>query len=132
MTRPAPLDYDRDEDDEPVVSPASRVSPGPGTSEGAADLVVTGPVWYWRGPAPFHFLRVSPEDSAGLRAVSADVTYGWGMIPVTATLGGTRWTTALFPKDGGYLVPIKDRVRSAEEIGVDDVVTVAVVVGDAR
>ncbi len=56
------------------------------------------------------------------------MSYGWGMVPVTATLGGTEWTTSLFPKDGQYLVPIKDAVRSAERIEVGDVVTVGLVV----
>jgi hypothetical protein len=51
------------------------------------------------------------------------------MIPVTARIGGTRWTTSLFPKDGGYVVPIKDAVRAAEGLEVDDVVTVTLVVG---
>ncbi len=43
-------------------------------------------------------------------------------------IGGTSWTTSLFPKDGGYLVPLKDRVRSAEDIAEDDVVEVVLTV----
>ena len=44
------------------------------------------------------------------------MTYGWGMIPVAAQIGGTRWTTSLFPKDGGYVVPLKDLVRKGERL----------------
>ena len=44
------------------------------------------------------------------------------MVPVTVQIGATSWTTSLFPKDGGYLVPLKDRVREAEDIAQDDVV----------
>jgi hypothetical protein len=51
------------------------------------------------------------------------VTYGWGVIPVTVRLGQTEWKTSLFPKNGGYLVPIKDSVRKAEALGQGDVVT---------
>ena len=50
------------------------------------------------------------------------------MIPVTAHLGDTTWTTSLFPKDGGYIVPLKDKVRMAEDVDVDDVVTVRLTV----
>jgi hypothetical protein len=45
------------------------------------------------------------------------------MIPVEATIGSTRWTTSLFPKDGAYIVPLKDLVRNAERIEVGDKVT---------
>ena len=88
----------------------------------------TGKVWFWRGPSPYHFVTVPAEQSAQLRAVSASVTYGWGMVPVTATIGATTWTTSLFPKDGGYLLPVKDLVRRAEAIDVEDTVHVALVV----
>lgn len=36
------------------------------------------------------------------------------MIPVEVTIGRTTWTTSLYPKQGGYLLPVKDAVRSAE------------------
>jgi len=52
------------------------------------------------------------------------VTYGWGMIPVRVQIGRTRWRTSLFPKDGGYVVPLKAKVRRAERIDDGDVVTV--------
>ena len=85
---------------------------------------VTGEVWFWRGPSPYHFVTVDDDASAAIKAASAAVTYGWGMIPVSAELGSTAWTTSLFPKDGRYLVPLKDKVRDAEGIDVGDVVTV--------
>jgi uncharacterized protein DUF1905 len=92
------------------------------------DLEFSGEVWHWRGPAPFHFVTVPEAESAELRATAALVTYGWGMIPAELVIGSTRWTTSLFPKDGGYVVPIKDRVRRAEQIAVGDTVTVRLAV----
>jgi hypothetical protein len=83
-----------------------------------------GPIWHWRGPAPFYFVTVPEEDSRELKAVSSAVTYGWGMIPVTARIGSTTWKTSLFPKDGRYLLPLKDAVRRAEGLAEGDVVTV--------
>jgi Domain of unknown function (DUF1905) len=87
-------------------------------------LEFSGPVWFWKGPSPFHFVTVPDEESAELQEVAAALTYGWGMIPVTARVGETEWTTSLFPKDGGYIVPVKDLVRRAESLSVDDTVTV--------
>jgi hypothetical protein len=87
------------------------------------DLEFSGEVWSWRGPAPYHFVTVPEDDSAELQEMAAAVTYGWGMIPVSARIGETRWTTSLFPKDGGYVVPLKDLVRKAERIDVGDQVT---------
>ena len=84
------------------------------------ELSFDGEIWYWRGPSPFHFVTVPPEESDQIHAVSALVTYGWGVIPVAARVGDTRWTTSLFPKDGGYLVPIKLSVRQAENLQLGD------------
>jgi hypothetical protein len=92
------------------------------------DLEFSGEVWLWRGPAPYHFVTVPADESAELRSTSALVTYGWGMIPVEARIGSTCWTTSLFPKDGGYVVPLKDRVRRAERIEVGDEVRVRLAV----
>ena len=88
------------------------------------DLRVEGEIFFWRGPSPYHFVRVPEEQSAALKAASAAVTYGWGMIPVAAELDGTKWTTSLFPKDGGYLIPVKDKVRYGLELDVGDVVAI--------
>ena len=43
------------------------------------------------------------------------------MIPVRVRAGKTKWETSLWPKDGGYIVPIKDVVRRAEEVDDGDV-----------
>ncbi len=92
------------------------------------DLAFSGEVFYWRGPSPYHYVRVPDEPSAALEAVAPVVSYGWGVIPVSARIGETEWTTSLFPKDGGYLVPLKDRVRKAEAVELGDVVAVRLTV----
>jgi hypothetical protein len=92
------------------------------------DLTFSGELWYWRGPAPFHFIAVPEDPSAVLRAMSADVSYGWGMIPVRVRIGKSVWETALFPKDGRYVVPVKDAVRKAEGLVLGDTVAVQLVI----
>jgi hypothetical protein len=88
-----------------------------------------GTIWYWRGPAPWYFVTVPAEQSRELNAIVRLVTYGWGMIPVQVRIGQTEWTTSLFPKEGCYLVPIKARVRTAEQLAEGDTVTVQLEVG---
>jgi hypothetical protein len=50
------------------------------------------------------------------------------MIPVRARIGATEWQTSLFPKDGLYVVPLKDAVRRAEGLDEGDTVTVRLTV----
>jgi hypothetical protein len=88
------------------------------------ELEFSAEVWSWRGPSPYHFVTVPEAESADLRATASAVTYGWGMVPAELRIGATQWTTSLFPKDGGYVVPLKDMVRNAENIAVGDIVTV--------
>lgn len=83
-----------------------------------------GKIWFWHGPSPYYFVTVPEEQSQDLKAVLRFVTYGWGMIPVNVRIGSTEWKTSLFPKDGRYIVPLKDSVRAAEDLGVDDEVAV--------
>lgn len=92
------------------------------------DFELQGPVVEWRGPAPFYFLALPVEDSEDLKVAAKGMEY-WGQVPVVARIGGTDFTTALFPKDGRYLLPLKDAVRRAEGIDVDDVLTAALSLG---
>ncbi|MEX0153177.1 DUF1905 domain-containing protein [Microbacterium sp. LMI1-1-1.1] len=85
-------------------------------------LRFSGEIWFWRGPAPFHFVTVPEREAARIAEVAPVVTYGWGMIPAAVTIGRTRVTTSLWPKDGGYVVPIKKALQDAEGVAVDDVV----------
>jgi len=74
---------------------------------------------------------VPEEESAGSKVASSAVTYGRGMIPLRSRIGATEWTTSLFPKNGLYVVPLKDAVRTAERLEVGDQVTLRLIV-DAR
>ncbi|TDD19315.1 DUF1905 domain-containing protein [Nonomuraea diastatica] len=92
------------------------------------DLEFSGEMWFWKGPAPWHYITVPDDECRDLASIAALVSYGWGMIPVAARIRGTRWRTSLFPQDGRYLVPVKAAVRKAERVGVGDVVTVRLTV----
>ncbi|MBK3576326.1 DUF1905 domain-containing protein [Streptomyces sp. MBT65] len=91
-------------------------------------FVFTGRVIEWRGPSPYYFVPVPDEESADIREVAAMASYGWGVIPVEARIGGVGFTTSLFPKDGGYLLPLKNAVRKPQGLGADDTVSVEMTV----
>ena len=92
------------------------------------DLSFRGRVIEWRGPAPFFFVPLPGPEAADVREVAAMATYGWGVIPVEVSLGGPRFETSLFPKDGGYLLPLKAAVRAPQQITAGDEVDVALTV----
>ena len=52
------------------------------------------------------------------------------MIPVFALIGATEWKTSLYPKDGAYIVPLKDAVRRAEGIDEGDEISIRLTVRD--
>lgn len=78
---------------------------------------------HWRGPAPFVFAPLTPELSDEVKDAARGRMY-WGQVPVTATIGGTTFETAMWPKDGRFLLPIKVAVQRAERIDVGDPVSV--------
>ena len=81
-------------------------------------IQISGVIWYWKGPAPFYFLTVPEPHATEIKQIEKLVTYGWGMIPAVATIGRTTWKTALWPKDGRYILPLNAKVRKAE--GLDE------------
>ncbi|MER6425710.1 DUF1905 domain-containing protein [Streptomyces sp. NPDC001137] len=92
------------------------------------ELAFSGQVIEWRGPAPYYFVPVPDQESADICEVAAMATYGWGVIPVQARIGETAFETSLFPKDGCYLLPLKQAVRGPQGIGAGDDVTVEMTV----
>ncbi len=93
------------------------------------NMEFSGKIWFWKGPAPWFFVTVPEAQCRDLKAMSPFVTYGWGMIPATVRIGKTTYKTALWPKDGLYIVPLKASVRKAEKLEEGDYVTIRLEVG---
>lgn len=89
-------------------------------SDPVVEIAFTAPLIEWRGPAPFYFLAL-PEDQVGEVHYGARLaSYGWGCVPVEAEIDGTVFTTSLFPRDGGYMLPVKAAVRKATGLALGD------------
>lgn len=95
-------------------------------------LQFRAPVIHWRGPAPYFYARLPPEIAAEISKVKQAASYGWGVIPVEATIDGVSFTTSLFPKDETYLLPLKLAVRRQIGVTADDEVAVAMTIGWGR
>ena len=85
-------------------------------------------VWLWQGDAPasWHFVTIPEEISDDIKDSHFGPRRGFGSIKVNATIGSTKWNTSIFPdsKTGCYLLPLKKKVREAEEIEFDSEVRV--------
>jgi hypothetical protein len=79
---------------------------------------------YWRGPSPFFYAPIPSPLTAEIGRLSKLMTYGWGMIPVEAKIGGVVFRTSLFPKDETYLLPLKAEVRRKTGITAGDAISV--------
>ena len=96
------------------------------------EVTVTGEIWCWRGPSPFFFITVPDADAEVMKDEWSYASYGWGMLPVYVRIGATTFTTSLFPKDGRFVVPLKDAVRRAEQLAEGDVPTLTVTLRTSR
>ena len=89
------------------------------------DATFSAELFEWRGPAPFYWLSLPDDVCDYIRDEAEEASYGWGAIPVSVRIGDTEWETSLLPRDGGYVLPVKNAVRAQEGIGDGDTVTVA-------
>lgn len=82
-------------------------------------------VWPYPGMDGWFFLIVDKKRSAELSEKYAKKKRGFGSFPVMATIGKTTWKTSIFPdkQSGTYLLPLKAKVRKAEAIAAEDMVS---------
>ena len=92
------------------------------------ELTFTGDLVEWRGPAPFFFVPLPEEEADLVDQVKAGIAY-WGVVPVTARIGETEFTTAMFPREGTWFLPVKAAVRRAESVELDHPVRVELQLG---
>jgi hypothetical protein len=74
----------------------------------------------WRGPPPYLFAPIPDHLVGEVHYAARAASYGWGMVPVTAQIGTTEFTTSLFRRGDTYVLPIKVAVQRAEGLGLGD------------
>jgi len=82
-------------------------------------------VLVYQGPSAWRFLALPIPEAREIKAQYGNQSKGWGSLPVSVTIGETTWETSIFPdtKSGTYLLPLKAKVRNAEDITDDSTVT---------
>lgn len=86
------------------------------------DIAFTATIIEWRGPAPFYFAAIPEEHVGAVRYAAHEASYGWGCVPAEVQIGGVAFSTSLFPRDGGYLVPLKAAVRARAGVALGDAI----------
>lgn len=93
-------------------------------SSGRQEWEFSGEIFQWRGPSPYYFVAMPEEESHDLKAAASGLSYYRGVIQIRVGIGDTEWTTRLLPKDGRYLVPLRDSVRKPLELADGELVTI--------
>jgi hypothetical protein len=86
-------------------------------------------LWLWdaRRTQSWTFVSLPTRQSQEIRDLAGGLRRGFGSVRVRATIGGSTWTTSIFPaSQAGYVLPVKRPVRVAEGLDVGDVATVTV------
>jgi hypothetical protein len=92
-------------------------------------IVFDAELWIWdaRRTDSWTFVSLPAEESEEIRELTAGPRRGFGSVRVRVAVGGTTWTTSIFPGEGGrYALPVKRAVRKAEGLEAGDTTTVTV------
>ena len=93
-------------------------------------LVFETELWIWdaRRADSWTFVSLPADASEEIRELAGGTRRGFGSLRVRVTVGGSTWTTSIFPDSarGTYVLPIKRRVREAEALVAGDVATVEI------
>lgn len=88
------------------------------------EIAFAGEAVNWRGPAPHVFVAIPSESVDAVRDAAREASYGWGCVPVSVSANEVAFTTSLFPREGGYMLPLKLKVRQQADIAIGDMVSV--------
>jgi hypothetical protein len=93
-------------------------------------VVFDAELWIWdaRRADSWTFVSLPVDASEEIREVAGGPRRGFGAVRVRVTIGGTAWTTSIFPDGarGCYVLPVERTVRKAEALGTGDIATVTV------
>ena len=88
-------------------------------------------VWRTEDYGDIGYVRIEGEaaDAIGayelVRRLELGRRRGFGSVKVEAAIGGSRWSTSVFPqKGGGWFLPVKKAVCRAEDLAAGDEVAV--------
>ena len=91
-------------------------------------------LWIWdaRKGESWTFVTLPVDASEEIRELTDGPRRGFGSVRVRAAIGGSTWTTSIFPDSGrnAYVLPVKRAIRKAESLDTGDTATVTVEILD--
>ena len=103
---------------------------GPAGDAALVVVVFAAELWPWdaRRADSWIFVSLPVDASEEIRDLTGVSGRGFGSLRVRVTVGGSTWTTSIFPSSGKgtFVLPIKRPVRQAEGLDVGDIATVTV------
>ncbi|HCT78389.1 MAG TPA: DUF1905 domain-containing protein [Micromonosporaceae bacterium] len=93
-------------------------------------VVFDAELWVWdaRRADSWTFVSLPADASDEIRELANGPRRGFGSLRVRVTVGGSTWTTSIFPDSarGGYVLPVKRAVRKIEALDAGDIATLTV------
>ncbi len=90
-------------------------------------ITVTSLLWIWKGSdaaGRWYFLTIPDDESDAIRAQAFEERRGFGSVRVKVRIGEISWSTSVFPLNaGGYVLPVKAKVRKDASLAAGDEVT---------
>ncbi|GAA3398380.1 DUF1905 domain-containing protein [Cryptosporangium minutisporangium] len=87
-------------------------------------------LWIWdaRRSESWTFVSLPVDSSEDIRELAGGAPRGFGSVRVRVMVGGSTWTTSIFPDSGreAYVLPIKRAIRKVEGLDAGDTTTVTV------
>ncbi|MCU1470943.1 MAG: hypothetical protein JWQ39_2092 [Glaciihabitans sp.] len=95
-----------------------------------AQYSFTSELWKWEARASWYFVSLPEAISDEIEAMYGALAGGFGSLRVKVTVGGSRWSTSIFPdgKRATYVLPVKKPVRIAEGLADGDPVHIDLVI----
>ena len=77
-----------------------------------------GELWIHTGEAAWHFITLPLDVAEDIGELTEGARRGFGSVRVAVTIGGTRWSTSVFPdaSSKSFVLPVKKQVRVAENL----------------
>ncbi len=79
-------------------------------------------MWQHNSPGGWYFVSLPKEISSEIRAHLKWQEEGWGRMKARAKIGQSEWDTAIWfdTAHDTYILPIKEKIRKAENIGITE------------
>lgn len=95
------------------------------------DITFKAKIWVWNSSTSWYGVHLPKKYFDEIKEFSS-LAYlkrrGFGAVKVDVELGGSKWTTSIFPDNelGQYILFLKKAIRKAEDVDIDDSVSVKV------